>query len=341
MMYMMYARRSLSVGTMLCVLAMAAEAQEAFDPGVMVGEMAPSFRLPDQDGRLHGFDSLKGDNGLAILFFRSADWCPFCKTALAQLEDARSGYESRGLKVVGISYDSIDILKTFEQRVGIGYPMLSDSGSRIISDYGILNTDVPADNPQYGIPHPGMFILDANGRVVSKYFEQNFRERFTPATILTREYGDAGGKETEIRTEHFTMTTRLSQDAVARGNRVSMMLAIDLPDRMHLYAPGVEGYRSVALNIDSHPAVTLAPTVFPESEVLYLEAIDESVSVYHDTIRLTRDFILGQTNADQIVLTGSLTYQACNDEICFLPAEVPVRFTLNVGGLDTVRATGN
>ena len=125
------------------------------------------------------------------------------------------------------------------------------------------------------------------------------------------------------------------------GNRISILLAIDLPDRMHLYAPGVEGYRPVALNIDSHPSVTLRPTEFPESEILYLEAIDESVPVYHDTVRLTRDFILGQTDAEQIELTGSLAYQACNDEICFLPTEVPINFTLNVGDLDRVRVTGN
>ena len=338
---MTYSRFALAVMLTLSVLPGVAEAQETFDPGVKIGEMAPDFRLPDQNGVLQDFDSLKGEDGLAILFFRSADWCPFCKTALAQLEEERSGYENQGLKVVGISYDSIDILKTFEQRVGIGYRMLSDSGSKIIGEYGILNTDVPPDNERYGIPHPGTFIIDANGVIVSKYFEQNFRERFTPATILTREFGDAGGTETEIRTEHFTMTARLSQDLAARGNRISILLAIDLPDRMHLYAPGVEGYRPVALNIDSHPGVTLRPTEFPESEILYLEAIDESVPVYHDTVRLTRDFILGQTEAAQIELTGSLSYQACNDEICFLPTEVPISFTLNVGDLDAVRVNGN
>ena len=125
------------------------------------------------------------------------------------------------------------------------------------------------------------------------------------------------------------------------GNRVSMLVSIELPDRMHLYAPGVEGYLPIALNIDDNPAVTLRPTDFPDSEILYLEAIDEKVPVYHNTIDLTRDFILGQTQASQIELTGSLAYQACNDEICFLPTEIPVSFTLNVGGLDMIRATGN
>ena len=120
---MMFSRFTLAIAMTLLLLPMVAGAQ-TFDPGVKVGETAPGFQLPDQDGVLQDFDSLKGENGLAILFFRSADWCPFCKTALAQLEGERTGYEARGLKVVGISYDSIDIAKAFSRRVGIGYPML-------------------------------------------------------------------------------------------------------------------------------------------------------------------------------------------------------------------------
>jgi hypothetical protein len=45
-----------------------------FDPGLKVGESLPPFRLPDQSGTLHDFKSLKGPKGLALLFFRSADW---------------------------------------------------------------------------------------------------------------------------------------------------------------------------------------------------------------------------------------------------------------------------
>jgi hypothetical protein len=47
---------------------------EDFDPGLKVGESLPSFRLPDHNGAFQNFNSLKGPNGLALLFIRSADW---------------------------------------------------------------------------------------------------------------------------------------------------------------------------------------------------------------------------------------------------------------------------
>lgn len=42
--------------------------------GPRVGEALPAFEAPDQDGKLRSFDSLRGPKGLALVFFRSADW---------------------------------------------------------------------------------------------------------------------------------------------------------------------------------------------------------------------------------------------------------------------------
>jgi hypothetical protein len=45
-----------------------------FDVGTRVGESIPPFRLQNLDGRELDFNAVKGQNGLALLFFRSADW---------------------------------------------------------------------------------------------------------------------------------------------------------------------------------------------------------------------------------------------------------------------------
>jgi hypothetical protein len=42
--------------------------------GVPVGQKIPVFSLPDQEGKLQDFNSIKGPNGAAIYFMRSADW---------------------------------------------------------------------------------------------------------------------------------------------------------------------------------------------------------------------------------------------------------------------------
>ena len=57
-----------------------------------------------------------------------------------QLEASLDQYTEAGLGVVGISYDSVDILKSFADRMGgFRYSMLADPNSEIIEEYGIRN----------------------------------------------------------------------------------------------------------------------------------------------------------------------------------------------------------
>jgi len=42
--------------------------------GIAVGQQIPTFSVPDQNGKAQSFDSIKGPNGAAIYFMRSADW---------------------------------------------------------------------------------------------------------------------------------------------------------------------------------------------------------------------------------------------------------------------------
>src|SRR5260221_1115100 len=64
--------------------------------GPQVGQMLPDFGLPDQSGHERTFRSIVGPNGAVVVFFRSADWCPYCKTQLVELqgrlrEDQKAG----------------------------------------------------------------------------------------------------------------------------------------------------------------------------------------------------------------------------------------------------------
>lgn len=59
---------------LLGVVVSQASPAPAFDPGPAVGQPLPSFEARDQDGKLRTLESLKGPNGLVLVFFRSADW---------------------------------------------------------------------------------------------------------------------------------------------------------------------------------------------------------------------------------------------------------------------------
>ena len=56
-----------------------------------------------------------------------------------ELERDLGGIEKHGLGLAVISYDSVPILKNFAERKNITYPLISDTDSRIIRAFGILN----------------------------------------------------------------------------------------------------------------------------------------------------------------------------------------------------------
>ena len=56
---------------MIALLAMLAAGPKA---GPAIGQSLPAFELPDQEGRVQTFESLRGPQGLVLVFFRSADW---------------------------------------------------------------------------------------------------------------------------------------------------------------------------------------------------------------------------------------------------------------------------
>ena len=98
--------------------------------------------------------------------------------------------QKRGLGLAAISYDSVAVLRDFASRKKITFPLLSDPDSRVIRAFGILNESVKPESPQYGIPYPGTYLVDTQGKVVAKYFEQDMRERISAGAILAGRLGE-------------------------------------------------------------------------------------------------------------------------------------------------------
>ena len=95
--------------------------------------------------------------------------------------DLRSIEES-GVQVVGISYDSPEVLKRFSDRARITFPLLSDPGSKTIDAYHIRNE--AAKGKAAGVPNPGTFILDRAGAIRAKLFLEGFRDRHTSDALV-------------------------------------------------------------------------------------------------------------------------------------------------------------
>jgi AhpC/TSA family/Disulphide bond corrector protein DsbC len=261
------------------------------------------------------------------------------------LEQNVKAYQRKGIAIAAVTYDSAAVLKSFADRRSITYPLLSDEGSRVIKELGILNTNVAADSPAFGVPFPVTYLLNSKGRVKRKYFEEDYRERYTAANILVREFNESGNPGQMIDAKHLKLRLTASNPAVHVGSRLMLIMDILLPPKMHVYAPGVVGYRPIAWDMAESKSWVVLPAEFPKAKQLHLKAIGETVPVFEKTVRITRDLVAGQTAElkpaigpdGAITVEGEFHYQACDDKVCYAPERVPLRWVFPVTALDSVR----
>lgn len=169
--------------TMLFNTTTQAASAEAWGPdlGSPIGDPLDTI---DQDGNKQSFTSLVGEKGLAIVFLRSLDWCRFCKAQAKEL-DARIGdFTARGIRLVILSYDSVATLKTFQLKHTHRLTLLSDPQSNIVKHFGILNQRQKPGSRGFGIPNPGIMIVDTKGIIRAKFAEKSYRKRPQIDTVL-------------------------------------------------------------------------------------------------------------------------------------------------------------
>jgi peroxiredoxin Q/BCP len=103
---------------------------------------------------------------------------------LVQLQSDIKSIEKAGVQVVGISYDSPAVLKSFSDRKKITFPLLSDPDSKTIDAYHIRNT--AARGKAEGVPQPGTFIIDQEGVIRAKLFLEGYRDRHTTDALVEK-----------------------------------------------------------------------------------------------------------------------------------------------------------
>lgn len=87
-----------------------------------------------------------------------------------------------GVVVVGISYDSVEVLAAFAKKQKIEFPLLSDPDHKTIEAYGLLNKE--AKGKQEGIAYPGTMILDKDGAIRAKLFFDGVVARHGPTEMV-------------------------------------------------------------------------------------------------------------------------------------------------------------
>jgi hypothetical protein len=268
-----------------------------------------------------------------------------------QLQNAKQRFEAQGVMLAAVSYDSPTILKDFAERHKIEFPLLADQDSKMIRSFHVLNEQ--ADGMTKGMAHPGFVYIDEQGVIREMYFEAKYTDRFTPNNVMGKLFPELAEEVRQnVEAPHLQLTLAQSDRTVVSGNRVTLAAEIELPPGVHVYSPGVAGYKPIQLVLHPSGKIQLSPVNYPSPKILYLQAIKEQVPVFEGKFRITQDVTLpfskvgdglrAVTSSDKkISIAGELLYQACDEKTCYRPTSVPVKWELTVQALDLHRSPEN
>ena len=93
-------------------------------------------------------------------------------------------FEAAGIAVVAMTYDTPELQQAFIDKYSITFPLLSDIDATSVKTLDILNNEYEAGHSSYGIPHPGIYIVNPDMTIVGKLFIDAYSSRVDANAVL-------------------------------------------------------------------------------------------------------------------------------------------------------------
>jgi len=124
---------------------------------LVIGGPAPLFSLQDQNGDVQTLESFRGQK--VLVYFYPKDFTGGCTTEACSIRDNFGNYKSAGIVVLGISGDSVESHKAFEEEHGLPFTLLADVGLNVAESYGAAGMKL------YASRHS--FLIDVEGNLIA------------------------------------------------------------------------------------------------------------------------------------------------------------------------------
>jgi peroxiredoxin Q/BCP len=125
-----------------------------------VGDKAPDFSLPDQQGKAVSLKNFRGKQ--VVLYFYPKDDTPGCTKESCDFRDVESQIVRAGAVIVGVSMDGKDSHQKFIKKYGLPFPLLSDEDASISKSYGVYKEKNMYGRKYWGIER-STFVIDPAG----------------------------------------------------------------------------------------------------------------------------------------------------------------------------------
>lgn len=103
---------------------------------------------------------------------------------LVQLQENLDSFTDQGIAVVAITYDAPELQQAFVDKYNIAYPLFSDIEASSVKTLKILNEEYQPGDRSYGIPHPGIYVLNSDMEIVGKLFVEAYSSRVDAEGVL-------------------------------------------------------------------------------------------------------------------------------------------------------------
>ena len=164
-----------------------------------VGAKAPSFELPDHDGKMVSSAELLAHGRLVICFLRGR-WCPFCVGQMEAMNLILPQIAEAGASLVAISPQTVRQSYFMHDQHKLRFPLLSDAGNKVAREFGLtyrvpaaqeavyrsafVNLPFTNGDESWELPIPATYVVDRNGTIIFASANEDYTERPEPEEIL-------------------------------------------------------------------------------------------------------------------------------------------------------------
>lgn len=131
-----------------------------------IGDPAPNFKLPDQNGKLHELKSYQGKK--ILIYFYPKDFTLGCTAQACSLRDHTPEFNNLKTIIFGISNDSQERHQKFAKKYNLPFTLLADEDKKTVNTYGVYQSKKFMGREYMGIVRTS-FLIDEKGKILKIY----------------------------------------------------------------------------------------------------------------------------------------------------------------------------
>ncbi|RYZ24456.1 MAG: AhpC/TSA family protein [Chitinophagaceae bacterium] len=185
--------------SLFAAISLASGAQERPE-GLFINSKAPDITGKDQNGKTVSLRDLRKKGPVVLVFYRG-NWCPYCNKELKNLQDSLQLLTDLNATVIAISPEASEGVQETVKKTGANFSVLSDADAKWAKAYQVAYTvdermvkrlqssqiDLAKINNTKEapvLPVPAVYIINRDGAVTYRYFNENYRERPSVRVLL-------------------------------------------------------------------------------------------------------------------------------------------------------------